>query len=183
MMSYRPEKLELEPMEDEQAVMVNLYRVTKSLLAGRITEKTAGLMLWSVAIGMPGARRVRKTHHGGTEARRKTRKSLPQIHADERGSERKQAKAKRKTSETPRITPAGQNRAVRGPRWRNGVSGGKKVSRESTRMNTQDNHTHPGVTPRKSFKSGVEGGVPRRVIGQQVSRRPASCHLSKKRSL
>jgi hypothetical protein len=55
MMSYRPEKLEILPMEDEQAVMVNLYRVTNSLLTGRITEKVAGLTLWSIAIGAPGA--------------------------------------------------------------------------------------------------------------------------------
>src|SRR5689334_7426549 len=84
MMSYRPEKLELEPMEDERAVMVNLYRVTKSLLAGRISEKTAGLMLWSVAIGMPGARRLRKP----AQPQRRTSKNLPRIDADERGSER-----------------------------------------------------------------------------------------------
>jgi hypothetical protein len=29
-------------MEDEQALMVNLHRVTKSLLSERITEKLAG---------------------------------------------------------------------------------------------------------------------------------------------
>jgi hypothetical protein len=59
MMSYRPEKLEILPMEDEQAVMVNLYRVTRSLLSGRINEKVAGLMLWSIAIGRP----VRESLH------------------------------------------------------------------------------------------------------------------------
>ena len=121
-MSYRPEKLEMELMEDEQAVMVNLYRVTKSLLAGRISEKTAGLMLWSVAIGMPGARksRSRKTYRGDTETRRKS-KNLPRIHADDRGSV-------------------------------------EKVSRESTRKNTNANGSHSGVTTRKSFKSGVRQG-------------------------
>ena len=59
MMSYRPEKLEVLPMEDEQAVMVNVYRVTNSLLAGRITEKTAALMLWSASIVAPGLRKSR----------------------------------------------------------------------------------------------------------------------------
>lgn len=34
--------------------MVNLYRVTNSLLAGRITEKTAALVLWSASIVAPG---------------------------------------------------------------------------------------------------------------------------------
>ena len=111
-MSYRPEQLEMELMEDEQAVMVNLYRVTRSLLAGRISEKTAGLMLWSVAIGMPGAKKFRgeltrmekeKTHHGDTEARRK---SSPLINTE----------------------------------------------------NTDQGKINPGVTRRKSFKSGVRPG-------------------------
>src|SRR6185312_12410045 len=89
MMSYRPEKLEILPMEDEHAVMVNLYRLTKSLLSGRITEKVAGLTLWSIAIGAPSAGRVRKTHHGDTEARRRTRKNLPLTNAEERRPGRK----------------------------------------------------------------------------------------------
>jgi hypothetical protein len=76
-MSYRPERLELEPMEDEQAVMVNLHRVTKSLLSGRISEKLAGLMLWSVAIGAPGAVRMKQKQ-----------KHLPQMNADGRRSRR-----------------------------------------------------------------------------------------------
>ena len=78
MMSYRPERLELVPMEDEQSVAVNLYRVTKSLASGRITEKMAALMLWSVAIGAPGARR----------------KTLsPQMNAERRRSEEARTKA------------------------------------------------------------------------------------------
>jgi len=87
MMSYRPEKLEILPMEDEQAVMVNLYRVTQSLLSGRITEKVAGLTLWSIAIGMPGARKL-----SPQRSRRAQRKSkiLPRTSADERGSENQQ---------------------------------------------------------------------------------------------
>jgi hypothetical protein len=139
MMSYRPEKLEILPMEDEQAVMVNLYRVTNSLLAGRITEKVAGLTLWSIAIGMPGARKLspqrarraqrkKSTHRGGAETRRKTKKVLPRIGADARGSER-------------------------------------RVSRESRHAGTRStrksaNHTgaNSGVTQRKSFKSGVDAG-------------------------
>jgi hypothetical protein len=284
-MSYRPEKLEMLPMEDEKAVMVNLYRVTKSLLAGRISEKTAGLMLWSVAIGMPAARRMRKsprsrviadiardrklkTKEGkhlpqmnaderGSNGKPKTfqtrritptrqqlarrgplrngvsggkeGKHLPQMNADERRSNKKQlahsnrrlAKANPKTCETRTITPAGQPRAVRGPRRRNGVSGGKEgkhlpqmnadergsggtISRESTGMKTlalinaieggleqgcasrnldgstsrntgasltmtsgsaandaRRGSVNPGVTGRKSFKSGVAGRVPR----------------------
>jgi hypothetical protein len=86
-MSYRPEHLEILPMEDEQAVMVNLYRVTKSLLSGRITEKVAGLTLWSIAIGAPGA--AKHSPQRSRRAQRKSGKHLPQMNADGRRSERK----------------------------------------------------------------------------------------------
>ena len=133
--------------------MVNLYRVTKSLLAGRISEKTAGLMLWSVAIGMPGARksRSRKTYRGDTETRRKS-KNLPRIHADDRGSGTKQlansnwqlaeskTESKSKTFETQR---------------NGGSRGGTKLGRELTRKSAG----HSGVTQRKSFVSGMAGQV------------------------
>ncbi|HET9182610.1 MAG TPA: hypothetical protein VFP59_10785 [Candidatus Angelobacter sp.] len=150
-MSYRPEKLEMELMEDEPAVMVNLYRVTKSLLAGTISEKTAGLMLWSVAIGMPGAKKVsreltrmkQKAHHGGAEARRKSKNYLPQNNTDERRSEKRQiGKARPKTFATQR----------------SGGSRGSEVSREWTRKKTNECDAHSGVTRRKSFKSGVGRG-------------------------
>jgi hypothetical protein len=155
MMSYRPEKLELEPMEDEQAVMVNLYRVTKSLLAGRITEKTAGLMLWSVAIGMPGARRLPQR---AQRQRRKTRNNSPQMDTDERRSENKFSRestrmktntAHRGGAETRRKTRRRlplMNADERGS--------GNKLSHESTRMN----RNNPGVTNDKSFVSGVDRG-------------------------
>ena len=135
MMSYRLEKLEILPMEDEQAVMVNLYRVTQSLLAGRISEKTAGLILWSAAMVAPGLNRRRhhrdgkgNTHHGDTEARRRTKNNSPQMNADKRRS-------------------------------------GGRVSRESrhagtrsTRKSANQNGVNSGVTQRKSFRSGVDAG-------------------------
>ena len=152
MMSYRPEKLELEPMEDEQAVMVNLYRVTRSLLAGRISEKVAGLTLWSIAIGMPGARRVRKTYHGGTETRRKAGKRLPQINADTRRSEKKVGKHKthRGGAETRRkSSPLINTDGIDKPKGHAGTPP------QSAKIGPSGD---PGVTRRKSFKSGVEGG-------------------------
>jgi hypothetical protein len=228
MMSYRPERLELEPMEDEQAVMVNLYRVTKSLLAGRISEKTAGLMLWSVAIGMPGARRLPQR---AQRRQRKARKSLPRMNADERGSKKKQAKAKPKTFDTQRNGGSAGKTAENRPQINTERRRSeKRVSRQLTRMNThqegalgaiqvlqsrqkrpllQDDKLKrrdfarrgfgdpgtqpqpanigpsgdPGVTRRKSFKSGVAGGgtLPHRttqtpgdrVSGLSVSRREA----------
>jgi hypothetical protein len=132
MMSYRPEKLEILPMEDEQAVMVNLYRVTNSLLAGRISEKTAALVLWSAAMVAPGLiARKRITHRGGAETRRRAKKLLPRINTDERGLEKQQLAngnsqlAKPKTFETQRN------------RGKGGRAG------------------HSGVTNDKSFVSGV----------------------------
>src|SRR6185312_3163513 len=140
MMSYRPEKLEILPMEDEQAVMVNLYRVTNGLLAGRISAKTAALLLWSAAMVAPGLKsRVKpKTFETQRNGGSGGKKHLPQIHADERGSEKQFAdgnwrSAKPNTFETRR----------------NRVSGGKPA--------------HSGVTHDKSFKSGVETGRTSRI--------------------
>ncbi len=117
-MSYRPEKLELLPMEDEQAVMVNLHRVTKSLLSGRIAEKMARLMLWSVAIGAPGAGRIspRKpdTHNGGTQARRKRARK-----ADGRRSERNFHRKLTQRNTNGQINPG----VTDGKPFRSGVDG------------------------------------------------------------
>ena len=145
MMSYRPEKLELEPMEDERAVMVNLYRVTRSLLAGRISEKTAGLMLWSVAIGMPGARRLGKP----AQPQRARRKNLSRMNAETRRSGKKQlAKANWQLKKSKPFEPA---RAQR------------KQPKSSPPINTdgvRKQKNHPGVANDKSFISGVGGRVP-----------------------
>src|SRR6185312_12862846 len=121
----------------EQAVMVNLYRVTQSLLAGRISEKTAGLALWSIAIGAPAATRI--SPQRTRRAQRKNKKHLPQIHgkpglvnADGRGSERKSSRESRH----PRQAGAGAGTML-------------------TRKNANDSGSHAGVTRCKSFKSGV----------------------------
>jgi hypothetical protein len=144
MMSYRPEKLELLPMEDEQAVTVNLYRVTKSLLCGRVTEKVAGLMLWSVAIAAPYVKRKTKTHHGGTEARRKA------THQSTR-------KSKTHSGVPPQPANCGlpPHKAKSAHCWDPGLSG------------------DPGVTRRKSFRSGVERG------GRVLPERPAMPKIAK----
>ena len=132
MMSYRPEKLELEPMEDEQAVMVNLYRVTKSLLAGRISEKTAGLMLWSVAIGAPGAGRLPQR---AQRKQRKAKNNLPPMDADERRSEKSVSRelTRMKKQKTHRGSAETWRKAKRHSPQMNAEKcrSGKKVSRES----------------------------------------------------
>ena len=154
-------------MEDEQAVMVNLYRVTNSLLAGRVTEKTAALVLWSASIVAPGLRSRVIARNRNVSARNRRDKpkifetqrnrgsggknNLPRMNADARGSENQQlansnwriAKQKAKTFETQR----------------NGVSGGrKKMSRELTRKIANQNESHSGVTNGKSFRFGMAHG-------------------------
>ncbi|MGH9569393.1 MAG: hypothetical protein ACRD4F_07120, partial [Candidatus Angelobacter sp.] len=130
MMSYRPEKPEMVAMEDENAVMLNLLRVQQGLLSGRITEKLGGLMLWSIAIGAPGVVRVRKP------GERRESNPLPRISADGRRSERQQS---------------GNSD------WQSAKAKPKAIGTHRTRR-TQKRHS--GVTRGKSFKSGVEGGVP-----------------------
>jgi hypothetical protein len=147
-------------MEDEQAVMVNLHRVTKSLLSGRITEKLAGLMLWSVAIGAPGATRITHRNSGGAEPRRKKRKHSPQMNADGRRSRHlgigrsgdlvigspKSEKEKATIAEDPSLRSAEKT----------------VCSEQETSANLREEHerrVHPGVKDGKSFRSGVDGAV------------------------
>ena len=137
MMSYRPEKLEILPMEDEQAVMVNLYRVTNSLLAGRISEKVAGLTLWSIAIGMPGARKLspQRTQRAQRE------KSLPLINTDH--TDLKEAKKPNRTHCEP-ATRSHHTNCARGghPGVTNGKSFVSGVRRGSTTTDRRDSR-HP----------------------------------------
>ena len=181
MMSYRPEKLEILPMEDEQAVMVNVYRVTNSLLAGRISEKTAALLLWSAAMVSPCLNRRRydrdrkgksKTYHGGAEARRKTKKNspemqiktLPLIHGRP-GQVNTENKSIQHSAIgiQPRNQIAGAEKA--NPKsveaQRNEVSRGKAGhSGTPPQLANIGPSGDPGVTNDKSFVSGVTLGVP-----------------------
>ncbi|HEU5412516.1 MAG TPA: hypothetical protein VFW31_02115 [Candidatus Angelobacter sp.] len=155
MMSYRPEKLEILPMEDEQAVMVNLYRVTNSLLAGRISEKTAALLLWSAAMVAPGLNRAKsktKTYHGDTEARRKARRGLPRISADARGSERKVGRESRHagTGSTRTNTNQQQRCASRN-------LDGSHPAKPTAGLSGTPGST-PRNTPPQQAKSGLVGG-------------------------
>ena len=129
-------------MEDEQAVMVNLYRVTNSLLAGRISEKTAALLLWSAAMVAPGlkSRVKRKTFETQRNGGSGGKKHLPRIHADERGSERN------------------ISRESRHPRQA-GAGAGTKSTRKN---NTNESGSHAGTPPHhaKSARVGHSGTRP-----------------------
>ena len=186
MMSYRPEKLEVLPLEDEESVTVTLYRTVTSLLSGAISEKVAGLVLWSVAIKAPGLvgsrviardRRHRRdqkrnTHHGGTETRRKS-KRLPQINADARGSEEQSAlsnqhsahdRVSRQRSAAEQAPHARQNKIAEDPSCQEGSVRGD---------------SNPGVTRRKSSKSGVATGG----RGKRTEVRTHGENASKRRGL
>jgi hypothetical protein len=138
MMSYRPEKLEILPMEDEQAVMVNLYRVTNSLLAGRISEKVAGLTLWSIAIGAPRLKKPRTfetQRKGGSRGQKKVSREFTRTNTNEkdalRATEVLQSRQKRPLLQDDELKRA--DHAARGI-------------------------TNSGVTNDKSFVFGVEAG-------------------------
>ena len=104
MEAARPQTLRLPPLEDANSVVLAVMEIQRALLDGLISQKTAGLLLYSVQIGAwavrhatfretePGEmvrtarlgdRRDRKdrTHRGDAEARRRgeTKKVLSQI--------------------------------------------------------------------------------------------------------
>ena len=60
MMTYRPGELTMAPLEDENALMVNILQIQRALITGRLTEKTAALLLYSVAIAAPSVGKVQK---------------------------------------------------------------------------------------------------------------------------
>jgi hypothetical protein len=170
MMSYRPEKPEMVAMEDENAVMLNLLRVQQGLLSGRITEKLGGLMLWSIAIGAPGVVRVRKPGERGEPTEKQLlrcaqdfacglktlakRLNLPRMNADGRGSGLKGIREKR-MSTNEKDTLGGIE--VLHSRQRRPLLPDDELKRADCPARGFHNS---GVTRRKSFKSGVEGGVP-----------------------
>ncbi|HKW75375.1 MAG TPA: hypothetical protein VJN64_07615 [Terriglobales bacterium] len=146
MMSYRPEKLELVPLEDEQSVMVNLYRVTKSLASGRITEKMAGLMLWSVAIGARGSRVIARDRRN-----RRDRKSNSKIFET-------QNQDLLTTKDTKEHKVENQNRLTTEGTEEHREGEGQSQNRLATDATEKhgSERLHSGVTADKSFRFGVE---------------------------
>src|SRR6185437_8136686 len=100
MKAIRPKRLNLLPMEDANSIMLNLGEIGRALIDDEISERKAGLLLYQQQQGLIDLGRVTfketdgramvrdvPSHHGDTEARRKTRKDPPRIGADERGLE------------------------------------------------------------------------------------------------
>jgi hypothetical protein len=151
MMSCRPEKLEILPMEDEQAVMVNLYRVTNSLLAGRISEKVAGLALWSIAIGAPGAGRL-SPQRSRTAQRKKTLPLMNTDHTDLKKDEKQD-----------RTCDSG---VTHDKSFKSGVTvGSTPEDRRQREGNTQHGDTHPSKP--KSGSLEIPGTETRRNPGSK----------------
>ncbi|MGC2695296.1 MAG: hypothetical protein WA738_05840 [Candidatus Angelobacter sp.] len=56
MLAVRPRRLNLPPLEDANAVMLWLMEVSRALLEGEITERTAGLMFYGLQLAMATSR-------------------------------------------------------------------------------------------------------------------------------
>ena len=56
MLAVRPKRLNLPPLEDANAVMLWLMEVSRALLEGEITERTAGLLFYGLQMAMVTAR-------------------------------------------------------------------------------------------------------------------------------
>jgi hypothetical protein len=56
MLAVRPRRLNLPPLEDANAVMLWLMEVSRALLEGEITERTAGLLFYGLQMAMATAR-------------------------------------------------------------------------------------------------------------------------------
>ena len=111
-------------------------------------------MLWSIAIAAPAVKRSRgiardrrdrvsardrksKVHHGGAETRRRSRKNLPQMNADQRRSERRASReSTRKNPNNPGVT--------NGKSFRSGVDTGgtPAVGQRQSRENALKRHCH-----------------------------------------
>ncbi len=122
MMSYRPGELALAPMEDENAVMLNLLQIQRALVTARITEKTAALLLYSVAIAAPCVARVRKPG----VSRELTRKHAKINPPRRRGDAENCKEIRPQTSTDEHRRNSANHRGAQS----------RKISRELTRKNT-----------------------------------------------
>jgi hypothetical protein len=56
MEARKPQKIDLPPLEDANAVMIWIMEVSRGLLDGQISERTAGLMFYGLQLAMVNAR-------------------------------------------------------------------------------------------------------------------------------
>lgn len=146
MMSYRPDRLELVPMEDENAVELNLWRVQNALLRGAITERMAALMLYSIAIGAPGVKRVKKPGR-----RRGPGDLVIGRSGDRKGKNRVRRRSAQKGADQEKALAAKETHSARFSRSGQGSQCEGKASQPQMNAN-------PGVAQDKSLFSGVDGG-------------------------
>jgi len=58
METRKPQRMNLPPLEDANAVMIWLMEVSRGLLDGQISERTAGLMFYGLQLAMVNARHI-----------------------------------------------------------------------------------------------------------------------------
>ena len=108
MLAVRPKRLNLPPLEDANAVMLWLMEVSRALLEGEITERTAGLLFYGLQMAMVTARWTTFTQTPAEEMVRTVGNRRDPTPASQNRA--------RRGPRNP--TPASQNRARRGPRNR-----------------------------------------------------------------
>ncbi len=93
MEAARPQTLRLPPLEDANSVVLAVMEIQRALLDGEISQKTAGLLLYSVQIGAWAVRHAtfRETEPGEMVRTARLPKSpelprLPKVNPDDRES-------------------------------------------------------------------------------------------------
>src|SRR5579871_1033350 len=142
MEARKPQNMNLPPLEDANAVMIWIMEVSRGLLDGRISERTAGLMFYGLQLAMVNARHTTFKETDPLEMVR----TAPKDRRDRRN---------RRSSPKAELTN-GKGSALEG----------KKSGRNEAEL-----EGNPGVESAKSIFSGVEGvaGV---VDGQALCRHP-----------
>jgi hypothetical protein len=150
----RPRGLNLPPLEDANAVMLWLMEVSRGLLEGQISERTAGLMFYGLQLAMVNARwtTFKETKHAEMvrkAPREDRRETLPLMNTDDTDREGITAKgAKVATEQEPQDFTGEDAENAEEAEPKIGRSGDPVIGRSEE---------IPGVESAKSLSSGVEG--------------------------
>lgn len=166
----RPQRLNLPPLEDANAVMLWLMDVSRGLLDGSISERTAGLMFYGLQLAMINARHTTFKETDHAEMVRKAPKEFTvKDTKEEKRQDQKPAiltAETRKHGEPPDLTAEDAGLAEVGHRKdQESVKLTVEVRRRGggttpeTAEGTEIAEGTPGLTAAKSIFSGVEQGV------------------------
>jgi hypothetical protein len=168
----RPQRLNLPPLEDANAVMLWLMDVSRGLLDGSISERTAGLMFYGLQLAMINARHTTFKETDHAEMVRKAPKEFTvKDTKEEKRQDQKPAiltAETRRDGEPPDFTAESAERAEEKEEDRKYQESVRlaaetrehrgKTGAESTAASEIVEGT-PGLTGAKSIFSGVEQGV------------------------